>query len=85
MLADPLLQKLLLLRPSAESHQRVANWLDSVLQDIIDGDADEATLWDVLDVVRQFVVQTKVCTMAFLAILQQLVLITLYSNCPRLF
>lgn len=60
VLADPLLQKLLLLRPSTESYQRVANWLNSVLQDVIDGDADEATLWEVLEVVRDFVVQTKV-------------------------
>ena len=60
VLADPLLQKLLVLRPSTESYQRVANWLNSVLQDVIDGDADEATLWEVLEVVRDFVVQTKV-------------------------
>lgn len=60
VLADPLLQKLLLLRPNAEAYQRVANWLSSVLQNVIDGDADEATLWEVLDVVKEFVVQSKV-------------------------
>lgn len=60
VLADPLLQKLLLLRPDAEAYQRVANWLNSVLQSVIDGDADEATLWEVLDVVKEFVVQSKV-------------------------
>lgn len=60
VLADPLLQKLLILRPSAESYQRIANWLNAVLQDVIDGDADQATLWEVLHVVRDFVVQTKV-------------------------
>ncbi|UKZ70172.1 uncharacterized protein TrAtP1_011170 [Trichoderma atroviride] len=59
VLADPLLQKLLLLRPNAEAYQRVANWLNSVLQNVIDGDADEAVLWDVLDVVKEFVVQSK--------------------------
>lgn len=60
VLADPLLQKLLLLRPNAEAYQRVANWLNSVLQNVIDGDADEAVLWEVLDVVKEFVVQSKV-------------------------
>lgn len=60
VLADPLLQKLLLLRPNAESFQRIANWLSSALQDVINGDADEATLWEVMEVVRDFVVQTKV-------------------------
>ncbi|KAL6700050.1 Mis6 domain-containing protein [Trichoderma pleuroticola] len=59
VLADPLLQKLLLLRPTAEAYQRIANWLSSVLQNVIDGDADEATLWEVLDVVKEFVVQNK--------------------------
>lgn len=63
VLADPLLQKLLVLRPSAESYQRIANWLNAVLQDVIDGDADQATLWEVLHVVRDFVVQTKVCVL----------------------
>ena len=60
VLADPLLQKLLLLRPSAEAYQRIANWLSSVLQNVLEEDADEATLWEVLDVVREFVVQSKV-------------------------
>ncbi|KAJ3492934.1 hypothetical protein NLG97_g5050 [Lecanicillium saksenae] len=59
VLADPLLQKLLLLRPSAESFQRVANWLNAALQDFVDGDADEATLWEIMEVLRDFVVQTK--------------------------
>ncbi|KAM0475312.1 hypothetical protein ACHAPX_007066 [Trichoderma viride] len=59
VLADPLLQKLLLLRPNAEAYQRVANWLNSVLQNVIDGDADETVLWEVLDVVKEFVVQSK--------------------------
>ena len=59
VLADPLLQKLLVLRPNGESYQRIANWLESALQEVMDGDVDEATLWDVLEVVREFVVQTK--------------------------
>ncbi len=60
VLADPLLQKLLLLRPSAESFLRVANWLNAALQDVLDGDADDAMLWEIMEVVRDFVVQTKV-------------------------
>lgn len=60
VLADPVLQKLLLLRPSDEAYQRISNWLHSVLQDVIAGSADDNTLWEVLDVVRDFVTQTKV-------------------------
>ncbi|KND93965.1 Centromere protein I [Tolypocladium ophioglossoides CBS 100239] len=59
VLADPLLQKLLLLRPAAEAHRRVANWLGAVLRDVLHGDADEGALWEVLEVVRDFVVRTK--------------------------
>ncbi|CAM1508376.1 Fc.00g052240.m01.CDS01 [Cosmosporella sp. VM-42] len=59
VLADPLLQKLLLLRPSDESQQRIANWLSSILQDVIDGETDQMTLFNVLDVLRDFVVSTK--------------------------
>lgn len=62
VLADPLLQKLLLLRPSDDSDQRIANWLNSALRDVLDGDADEGTLFDVLDVLREYVVSTKVST-----------------------
>lgn len=60
VLADPLLQKLLILRPNADSDYRIANWLNAVLEDVIQGDADQETLWEVLEVLKQFVVQTKV-------------------------
>ncbi|KAI6782946.1 Centromere protein I-like protein [Emericellopsis cladophorae] len=59
VLADPLLQKLLLLRPHDEAHQRVAYWLQAALQEVMHGAADEATLWELLEVVRDFVTQTK--------------------------
>ncbi|KAH8179567.1 mis6 domain-containing protein [Sarocladium implicatum] len=59
VLADPLLQKLLILRPSAESDQRIANWLNAVLEDVIQGDADQDSLWEVLDILKQYVSHTK--------------------------
>lgn len=61
VLADPLLQKLMLLRPDSESEQRLANWLNGVLQDVRDGDADEDTFFDMLDILREYVVSIKVC------------------------
>ena len=66
VLADPLLQKLLLLRPSDEAYQRIANWLDGVLQDVMGGAADQDTLWEVLDVVKDFVAQSKALPPVFL-------------------
>ncbi|KJZ80574.1 hypothetical protein HIM_00424 [Hirsutella minnesotensis 3608] len=66
VLADPLLQKLAALRPGAESQRRIANWLGSVLREVLDGDADEETLWEVLEVVRDFVLQTTTLPTALL-------------------
>ena len=60
VLADPLLQKLLLLRPHDEAHQRIVYWLQAALQEVMHGAADEASLWELLEVVRDFVTQTKV-------------------------
>lgn len=60
ILADPLLQKLLILHPDANSDRRIANWLNAVLEDVIQGDADQDTLWEVLEVIKQYVEQTKV-------------------------
>lgn len=61
VLADPLLQKLMVLRPSSESDQRIANWLNAALQDVEDGDADEATFFEIMDILRDYVLSTKVC------------------------
>jgi centromere protein I len=60
ILADPLLQKLLVLRPDANSDRRIANWLNAVLEDVVQGDADQDTLWEVLEILKQYVEQTKV-------------------------
>jgi centromere protein I len=51
----------MLLKPGNESEQRIANWLNAVLQDVHDGDADEATFFDMLDILRDYVVSVKVC------------------------
>lgn len=59
VLADPLLLKLLLLRLNNDAHQRVANWLQNFVQDVVTGGTDESTLWEVLEVVKDFVTQTR--------------------------
>lgn len=60
VLADPLLQKLLSLRPAEVSYQRIANWVYAATQDIVNGDADESFLRDVLAVLQDYVVHAKV-------------------------
>ncbi|VUC21532.1 unnamed protein product [Clonostachys rosea] len=59
VLADPLLQKLLLLSPNGDAFQRITNWLQAVLDDVINGGTDEDTFWDIIDVLREFVLHTK--------------------------
>lgn len=88
VLADPLLQKMMLLRPSYESDQRIANWLNAVLQDVVSGDADENTLFELLDVLRDYVVSIKVHLLAYpLLFLMDCLLIIVpetASSCARL-
>ncbi|KAM0243151.1 hypothetical protein ACHAP5_006870 [Fusarium lateritium] len=82
VLADPLLQKLMLLKPGNESEQRIANWLNAILQDVHDGDADEATFFDMLDILRDYVVSVKPLEAATLDNTpeSQLALLALYKN-----
>lgn len=60
VLADPLLQKFLLLRPDEEAYTRINNWLSAALQDIRTGDADSKTIADVLGVLYEYVTLSKV-------------------------
>ncbi|EEU44682.1 uncharacterized protein NECHADRAFT_49005 [Fusarium vanettenii 77-13-4] len=59
VLVDPLLQKLMLLRPNEESDQRIANWLNSILEDVTEGFENEETLFDMMDILRDYVVSAK--------------------------
>ena len=60
IMADPLLQKLLLLRPDAEAYSRISNWLMACMGDVATGDADFSLLLDMLDVIHDYVISTKV-------------------------
>ncbi|KAI0490780.1 Mis6-domain-containing protein [Xylaria cf. heliscus] len=71
VLGDPLLQKLLLLRPAAEGHLRACNWLESYTQDLIAGDAD-IRLIDILRTIKSYVTATKALPPIFLSFLREL-------------
>jgi len=64
VLADPLLQKFLLLRPDEEATTRIDNWLSAVFEDVCNGDADLSTVGDVLEPVADYVASAKVCVYA---------------------
>lgn len=63
VLADPLLQKLLLLRPDATADARISNWLESSIADAADdAQADDGSaLLDLLELVHDHAEQTQVC------------------------
>lgn len=63
VLADPLLQKLLFLRPAGESDERVNNWVYAAAQDVVNGDAGDFSLADLLRVLHEYVTKTKVGTL----------------------
>jgi centromere protein I len=60
VLADPLLQKLMLLKRDEESYGRALNWISSAILDIKNGDADSTYLSDVLGVIEDYLSVTKV-------------------------
>ncbi|KAI5862882.1 Mis6-domain-containing protein [Durotheca rogersii] len=65
VLGDPLLQKLLLLKPHAEAHQRAGSWLASYGQDLLSGDSG-VDLSGGLELLRTFVTNTKTFPPVFL-------------------
>jgi len=60
VMADPLLQKLMVLRPDAEGFARVSNWIAAYMTDVATGDADPSVLLDMVDVIHSYVLNTKV-------------------------
>lgn len=60
VLADPLLQKLLLLRPSQEAFARVENWLTACVSSAANGDTNREELVDLIEVVHDYITSTRV-------------------------
>ncbi|KAL2257629.1 hypothetical protein VTK26DRAFT_9381 [Humicola hyalothermophila] len=71
VLADPLLQKLLVLRPDAEAASRITNWLMACLGDVASGDSGSDFLLDMLEVIHDFAVATKTLPPVLLAFFNQ--------------
>ncbi|EPE09405.1 mis6 domain-containing protein [Ophiostoma piceae UAMH 11346] len=60
VLVDPLLQKLLLLRPSEEAFVRVENWLIACVLSAANDDTDREELMDLIEVIHDYITSTKV-------------------------
>ncbi|KAI0129232.1 Mis6-domain-containing protein [Hypoxylon sp. NC0597] len=66
VLGDPLLQKLLILKPDIEAHQRVGSWLASYGQDLMSGEPG-VDPEDCLEMLKTYVSNTKTFPPIFLA------------------
>ncbi|KAI1437490.1 Mis6-domain-containing protein [Xylaria sp. CBS 124048] len=71
ILSDPLLQKLLLLRPQTQAHLRVSRWLNSYAQDMMSGDS-EVPLVGILATLKSYVTATKTLPPIVLAFFKEL-------------
>lgn len=60
VLADPLLQKLMVLRPDNEGSARITNWVTACTRDVRTGDAGPELLIDVIEVLQDYVSATSV-------------------------
>ncbi|KAI0119997.1 Mis6-domain-containing protein [Nemania sp. FL0031] len=72
ILHDPLLQKLLFLRPQAQAHLRACHWLSSYAQDMMAADS-EVHLADILNILKSYVTATKGLPPILLAFLRELI------------
>lgn len=59
VLADPLLQKLMMLRPDVD-FKRATTWMDVQIAEILNGDADQDTVASTLSIMREYARNTKV-------------------------
>ncbi|ROT43228.1 Mis6-domain-containing protein [Sodiomyces alkalinus F11] len=59
VLADPLLQKLVLLRKDHITTQRIVRWVEAALDDVLTGTADTKTFVDTMEVLEDYVSRVK--------------------------
>lgn len=60
VLSDSVLQKVIMLRPTNQAHQRVVFWLESALQEAMDGQVNTSGFWDMLAVMHDYVSRIQV-------------------------
>lgn len=59
-LADPLLQKLMQLRPDESNYRRVSAWIVAFGQDVLNGEVGESHLLEMLAIMKEYVSRMKV-------------------------
>ncbi|KAK1599418.1 Mis6-domain-containing protein [Colletotrichum navitas] len=59
VLADPLLQKFIALKNDHAASKRVVHWIDAVLEDVLNGNADEKLFRETMEVLADYVSRVK--------------------------
>ncbi|KAK1966624.1 Mis6-domain-containing protein [Colletotrichum sublineola] len=59
VLADPLLQKFIALKNDRAASKRVIHWIDAILEDVLNGNADEKLFRETMDVLAEYVSRVK--------------------------
>ncbi|KAK7456310.1 hypothetical protein Landi51_02553 [Colletotrichum acutatum] len=60
VLADPLLQKFVALKKDDAASKRVVHWIDAVLEDVLNGNADDKSFAETMEMLEEYVARVKV-------------------------
>ncbi|TDZ68351.1 Centromere protein I [Colletotrichum trifolii] len=59
VLADPLLQKFVALKKDNDAAHRVVHWINAVLEDVLNGNADEKLFRETMEILEDYVARVK--------------------------
>lgn len=60
VLADPLLQKFVALKKDDAASKRVVHWINAVLEDVLNGNADDKSFAETMEMLKEYVARVKV-------------------------
>lgn len=60
VLADPLLQKFVALKKDDTASKRVVHWINAVLEDVLNGNADDKSFAETMKMLEEYVARVKV-------------------------
>ncbi|KAF6845056.1 hypothetical protein CMUS01_00445 [Colletotrichum musicola] len=72
VLADPLLQKFVALKKDDAASKRVVYWIEAVLEDVLNGNADDQLFRDTMEILEDYVARVKETPSVVLAFLAKL-------------
>ncbi|OHW95179.1 mis6 domain-containing protein [Colletotrichum incanum] len=72
VLADPLLQKFIALKKDDTASKRVVHWIDAVLDDVLNGNADDKLFRETMEILAEYVSRVKETPSVLLSFLARL-------------